>query len=735
MVLLVILLCVLFYFSGQFILVILVLLFYLYGNFFILSAYQSGSFVNQPVELLKGKISKLDIKKEHVSFILTNESKEKVQVSAFGKKERDFLNEYLNENMYCEMEVGLAELTEASNPGQFNYPKYLYESEITSNYHLSDLNSLQCEKNGLSYFSFRTIRKQLINIVLAQHTNNTGAWIIALLLGETSYLPESTLEIFRKWNIAHLLAISGFHTGIVLFVSYFFLTRILKLTRERAQWTVSIILFIFLFLAGAAPSVVRASLMAILFIFSQKLQIKTVSTDIISLVFIVLLLFNPNLIYHIGFQFSFAVTFSLLLSHPLFRQSESRIYQSFQISFISAFSILPLQLHYFSTFHPLSIFVNLLVVPYFSLVIPLMLIFLILTFLPQTVLHLLTSPFELLHSFVIQQLEHLNYLFKEMFIVGDLSLYLILLYYFVFYTLLYFLEKKEKASAWISGVGLILIVLYFNHQEHFREQGNVTMLDVDQADALVIELVKQKGVFLIDVGALFSFETFEATPKVYKQIIKPYLYHRGIYQIDAIFLTHDDLDHTGSLKFLVEDFKVNEIIISQFHPVNQELIQLVNQHNISLTQISEAVSLKRKGQTFHILSPIEDKRDANENSLVIYSRFGSQNFLFTGDASKQIEKEILERHPSISVDVLKVGHHGSNTSTDPFFIKENDIKFAFISAGRKSRYGHPTKEVLATLMDEEIHVFQTPKHGAVRYVYPQNEYFELYLNENKKAVR
>lgn len=716
-------------------LAVLALLFYFFGYLSILPVYTSGSFVNKASESIKGKVNQVSIKKEHVSFILVNDDKEKVLVSVLGKEERDFLNEHLNENMLCEMDVELSELTEASNPGQFNYPKYLYESQIKSSYYLNDLSSLRCEKSSLSVVTFAKVRQQLINFVLAKHTDYTSGWIIALLLGETSYLSEETLDLFRRWNIAHLLAISGFHTGIILLVSYYILTRLLKLTRETSQWIVVTILVVFLFLAGAAPSVIRASLMAILFIFSQKLQIKIISTDIISLVFITLLLFNPNLIYHIGFQFSFAVTFSLLLSHKLLKQSESRIYQSFQISFISAFSILPIQLQYFSTFHPLSIFINLLIVPYFSLVIPLMLIFLILTFLPQTVLHFLSFPFEYFHTFIIFQLDKLTDLFQEMFIVRDLNLHLVLIYYLIFYFLLYFLEKKKRIRAGITGLCLVLIVLYFNHQGKFLAQGNVTMLDIDQADALVIELPKQRGVFLIDVGASFSFESFEASPKVYEQIIKPYLYHQGIYEIDAIFLTHDDLDHTGSLEFLVEDFRVKELIISEFHPIDQALSTLISKHNIHLTRINEAVSLNRKGQVFHVLSPIEDKGDSNENSLVIYSKLGSQNFLFTGDASKKVEREILARYPSIEVDVLKVGHHGSNTSTDPLFLKESHVKVGLISAGRKSRYGHPTKEVLENLLDENIQVFQTPKHGAVSYYYPKNEYFEVYINQNKKAVR
>src|SRR5699024_9869285 len=108
------------------------------------------------------------------------------------------------------------------------------------------------------------------------------------------------------------------------------------------------------------------------------------------------------------------------------------------------------------------------------------------------------------------------------------------------------------------------------------------------------------------------------------------------------------------------------------------------------------------GQHFAILSPQHDKHSENENSLVLYTELGGAKWLFTGDIDKQTEREIIVNYPAIDVDMLKVSHHGSNTSTDPAFIEYIAPTYALISAGVNNRYGHPTEEVIETLIVDGV---------------------------------
>src|SRR5699024_3765742 len=204
-----------------------------------------------------------------------------------------------------------------------------------------------------------------------------------LVLGDDSQIDSDITEIFQDWNLSHLLAISGLHVGLVAALFYFILVKFNLLTREKAQWLLILGLPIYAFLAGGEPSVWRSSIMVLFFILFNKLNWRISPMDVLSIVFILLIAADKYIIYHIGFQLSFPVTFVLLLSVIWVSHNESRVFSVLQISFIAQMMILPLQLAYFSTFHPLSILLNVLVVPYFTLfVIPSM--FLLLLFSPLT---------------------------------------------------------------------------------------------------------------------------------------------------------------------------------------------------------------------------------------------------------------------------------------------------------------------------------------------------------------
>src|SRR5699024_437655 len=151
------------------------------------------------------------------------------------------------------------------------------------------------------------------------------------------------------------------------------LTKLNLLTKEKAQWLLIFFLPFYAVIAGGEPSVWRASLMVLLFLLISKLNIKFSVTDVLSFIFIILIAMDKYIVYDIGFQLSFSVTLGLLLSKNWLSQTNVSLFSILKISFVSQLVILPLQIAYFSNFQPLSILLNVIVVPYFSLfVIPLM---------------------------------------------------------------------------------------------------------------------------------------------------------------------------------------------------------------------------------------------------------------------------------------------------------------------------------------------------------------------------
>src|SRR5699024_3734550 len=202
------------------------------------------------------------------------------------------------------------------------------------------------------------------------------------------------------------------------------------------------------FVSRGQPSVWRASLMTFLVVFLTKWKIKLSYSDVISIIFLLLVTIQKHIIYHIGFQFSFLVTFALILSQGWVQHSTTKLESAFKISFVAQMVILPLQFHYFSHFQPLSILLNLLIVPYFSLlVIPLMFLLLFIGFLPNIVLLIVEYPFMFIHNIMMKSLAYLDTLIPFAFTFSNIGMSIVFLYYVLFVFMMMALEKKSSYIA------------------------------------------------------------------------------------------------------------------------------------------------------------------------------------------------------------------------------------------------------------------------------------------------
>lgn len=458
--------------------------------------------------------------------------------------------------------------------------------------------------------------------------------------------------------------------------------------------------------------------MVIFVIVLHKANLKYSYTDVISLLFIVLILLNKYIIFHIGFQLSFSVTFGLIISSRWLASSPSRLAQLLQISFVSQMAILPLQVHYFSIFQPLSILLNVIVVPYFSIfVIPFMFLLLLCIKLPAFIIVFFEKVFLQIHHFFIFLLEKLDFHLDYPFIIGKFPIYFSLIYYVIFMMLMIALENRRLKLAFRNAVLLIIYLVFLTMRPYFSPLGLVTMLDIGQGDAFVVELPYRKGVFLIDAGAALAFPDFESTDKQYEQIIKPFLYSKGINKLDAVFISHEHADHYGSLPFIMRDMVVDEIVISEKYVLDPRLEHEWLDRGVLITRAHFDEILNRKGQEFRVVSPEVDMDDANANSLVLYTVFGGHAWLFMGDASKETEMKVMQNYGKLPVDVLKVGHHGSNTSTDERFLEYIAPRYALIPVGVNNIYGHPTSAVIDALTEQGIEIYRTDEAGAVEFYF------------------
>ena len=259
---------------------------------------------------------------------------------------------------------------------------------------------------------------------------------------------------------------------------------------------------------------------------------------------------------------------------------------------------------------------------------------------------------------------------------------------------------------------LVFIVVYIQCLKHFKwiymilflipflevfcnPFFQVYTLNIGQGDCSVIVEPFYKSVVMIDCGQSLYRDNVE-------RIIFPFLENKNIHTIDTLILTHDDFDHSGGYDRLKEKVKIKQVIKNSKDKVNVEY-------------------------PFYLLLQERISKDENDSSIISYFTYDHLNYLFMGDASKEIEKQLMDTY-DLKADVIKVGHHGSNTSSDAAFLDSLDCKIALISAGYKNKYDHPSTETLKTLDHLHIHTFCTSTNGSIA-IYSLHEFAFIVTND------
>lgn len=260
-----------------------------------------------PLNQLTGKvISPIHTSPDKVEFLFEdNPDKSKILILFFPDKKTQ--SPPLDENPTIKYGAtcvinGKAELpNESRNPGEFDYRNYLLSEGITHQLIVNSLDDITCSGSGFLHRIYK-IRTNLITHVEKSISKGTAAWLNALVLGDDSLIEDDTVELFQRWSLSHILAISGLHVGLVVGLIYFLLIKLNLLTKERAQWIMIFFLPIYAIIAGGEPSVWRASTMVLIFIILNKLKLKFSVTDTLSIVFLLLIIFDNSIVYHVGFQ-------------------------------------------------------------------------------------------------------------------------------------------------------------------------------------------------------------------------------------------------------------------------------------------------------------------------------------------------------------------------------------------------------------------------------------------------
>jgi competence protein ComEC len=629
---------------------------------------------------------------------------------------------------FCQLTGTLTAPEGKRNEVGFNYAEYLHQQRIHWVLKLSDLSLGRCTLSGGKEFMFSSWRESGLRFIEENVKQPSLGMMQALIYGERKNISEETLEHYQEGGVIHLLAISGLHVGFLSGMVFYLLIRI-GIIREKATLSIMVILPLYGAIAGAAPSVIRSVMMTVLVLLVMRMKTSITPHDAISLTFLIMVGVQPYYMYHIGFQLSFMVSFFLIMSSRMIMNRHSSFFkQLMAASTVSQLGSLPLILYHFHQVSLLSLPLNLLFIPLFSIIVlpACLLMLLIWTIFPSlgeimaSLLNVLLAVSDELVKFVVN-VPFTKLIFGKPSFYVVVGLYVMTLYLFVVW------EKQTKRWIW-PATGLFFFLLCQYYQFHISSEGRVTVIDVGQGDSILIELPYRRGVYLIDTGGTMPFEREPWQKKrkpfeVGEHILLPFLQARGIRQIDKLIITHGDYDHAGAAQTVLKKIHVNELVLGKKNQLDELEKKVIKQSlfkGAKVTFMKKGNRWKEGDSSFFVLSPTGNETTKNDQSLVLFSRMGGLTWLFTGDMELSGEEQLVQNFPFLRTDILKIGHHGSKTSTSPLFLDHVKPKVAIISVGKSNRYQHPHSSVIQELEKREIAILRTDEHGAVSYIFRKN---------------
>lgn len=501
-----------------------------------------------------------------------------------------------------------------------------------------------------------------------------------------------------------------------------------------------------MFITGFSPSIVRASIMQIVFLVSNIVYRKNDVITSISLSLLTILMYNPFLIKNLGVIFSYTATIGIILLNknvknilknikikkkkwqyrinfkPL--KAISKLQDILSISISAQLVIFPIMIYQSNIFNTYFLITNLLV----SLIIVPLLIISFITILSSFIFIPVATIFSHILNILVSVLIGISNFseipFSKIYFSTS-KVYIIVFYYILLFILnkIYSLyHKKQLSNTEIRARNIIALVKYKVYSNKskiakfififliiliifkiFPKSLKIHFVDVNQGDCTFI-VTPTKKTILIDGGGS-NLEDFD----VGKDTLLPYILDRGYTDIDYIMVSHMDQDHVGGLLTIMQEIKVRNVIISKQGENSenfQKLIKLVEEKRINLILVNKGERLKiEKDLYFDVLWPDSTnfitENALNNNSIVCKLYYKDFSMLFTGDIEETAEKQILKEYKNklniLDSTILKVGHHGSKTSSTKEFIEEIKPKIALIGVGKSNKFGHPNDEVIERL--------------------------------------
>ncbi|MDR0517115.1 MAG: DNA internalization-related competence protein ComEC/Rec2 [Fibromonadaceae bacterium] len=614
-------------------------------------------------------------------------------------------------------------ITPPTIPGSFNAPAWMRSQGYRAS---GSLDSAKILSNEFSFqrFSF-SVKQKLKNYFSKFYKQPETALLMGLLIGDRSGISETLQNNFRKTGLVHVLSISGYHVVMLAGMLTLFL-RALRLPRKVSQILSIILLCIYAPITGGSAAVWRAVLMFSVLECGKVLQKTSSSINALGVALMLILVFEPQQAFNMGFQLSSAATLGILLGQSIKLQTlhgkigkllSSFIIEPSFVTLCATLGTLPLLIFHFQAFSPISWLGNLIVVPLVGLgmqagVLSLMGIhaFICQTFADSATMLLRSA------SIITGFLADNPYASSTvgpwplpcLFAVSILTI------------VLPFLKKKNPWGRRILIICLLVCSCFFLGAEikkNFFPSWNAVFLDVGQGDCILLKSPAGRF-YLIDTGPPLKKRSMA------RDKIIPYLRSQGISKIDAMIISHPHDDHYGNAADILKEFPVKEFWTTACAQKSenstwQNVLNAAKSNGVEIKNLHKGLNLKeemfisKSEWNITVLYPdsLFCDKNQNDNSIVLKIHGLGKTLLLTGDLEKQGERELLPL--DIKSDILKLGHHGSKTSSTRAFLEQVAPEGTIISAGLKNRYKHPSKEVLERLDSLEIEHSATYEKGSI----------------------
>lgn len=607
-----------------------------------------------------GIVTKYEVKEDKITIEI--KTKEKLLIT-YKYQDKEFNN--LSYGDKIKVKGTLITPSKNTNQNTFNYQKYLYYKKI---YYIVEATSINKIANNHNYlYTIKNTLYQKINKIKSSN------YIKTLLFCDNT-LSKEIKESYRINGISHLFSVSGMHINFFVSIIYLYLNKITY--NKRIKYLITNIFIITYLILFPSSSLLRSAVMSILYSINYLLKLKIKKIDILLLTLGVSLLINPFIIYDLGYIYSYTITFFLVLSSSTLKK-KNKINKIIYISLLSFLVSIPITIYNSYEINIISILLNIILVPIISIIIlPLTILTYIFPIL-DSILYLFTNTIETISLF-ISKINITKIIFPKP------SLLIIVLYYIIF-----LLSYQNKKYFYLNIILLIIIYIYPYLNSNFE----VVMFEVGEADCHLIKYPYNKNTILIDTG--------KNEYKIKNEVI-PYLKSIGIKKIDYLIITHGDEDHIGGSITLINNFQVKNVILNKgtFTDLEKELIKNLNKKKIPYQININKINISN--HTIYLLNNTKYNNE-NDNSIITYFTYQKYKFLYMGDASITTEDNLLENYNLNNISILKVGHHGSNTSSSKDFISQINPSISLISVGENNIYHHPNKEVINNLSKSRIY--------------------------------